>query len=392
MNLERTSKGTKKILLHTLIPILILCLLPTLAWAQAVYPQRSYQIDLSAEGERLPIYWNGTGFTPGNLLLRSDMQLTLDYQAAIPNQGMHYVRPHWLLNMVTVRNPGSDQARYDYQQLFSALDQLVNRGMKPIFEIMGFPRVIGSAAVTYDADAQGQRGRRQQWIPDFQERSDYLLWHDFIIDLTRNLEDRYGSEELKSWYFESTNEPDIHEWFWDQGIPALLNYWDATSSAIKAVNEDYRFGGPGTATVLSPEFKAVIAHCDTGSNAITGETGSVLDFISVHAKNRPYAMIDMEQRSIDWIREHHPRFRSLPFWNNEADPTWGWRRPFWWRPTAWYASFIIQSVDAHNRLLIDTSDINYGLLLNDKGFLGTGTPAPPCRGGLLRIIQITFGS
>lgn len=340
------------------------------AEAQVHYHPREYRVDLSQEGTDFQPYWNGTGFTPGNILLRQDMHLTLDYQAAIANQGMRYVRPHWLLNMVTVRNPGSAEAEYDFTRLFQALDVMVSRDMKPIFEIMGFPRIVDSEAVEYDADAQGQRGRDNQWVPDFEQREAYLLWHDFVTTLIRALEERYGSDELRSWYFESTNEPDIHEWFWDQGIPALLNYWDATSEAIKAVNPDYVFGGPGTATVLSDEFKAVLAHCDTGTNAITGEQGSVLDFISVHAKNLPYDMIQMEMRSIDYIREHHPAFTDTPFWNNEADPTWGWRRPFWWRPSSWYASFVIQSVDAHNRLIKDAMDINYGILVNDNGFLG----------------------
>ncbi|TVR15041.1 MAG: hypothetical protein EA401_03420 [Planctomycetota bacterium] len=356
--------------MHITLLIILLCCLGV-ASAQVHYHPRQVQVDVAQEGVDFQPYWNGTGFTPGNILLRQDMHLTLDYQAAIPNQGMRYVRPHWLLNMVSVRHPGSDQAEYDFSQLFQALDVMIARGMKPIFEIMGYPRIEDAdEEVTYDADAQGLGGQDGQWVPDFSQRDEYLLWHQFVKELITALEERYGSEELQSWYFESTNEPDIHEWFWKQGIPALLNYWDATSEAIKSVNPDYVFGGPGTATVLSDEFKAVLAHCDTGTNAITGEQGSTLDFISVHAKNTPYSMIDMEMRSIDYIREHHPRFVNLPFWNNEADPTWGWRRPFWWRPTPWYAGFIVQSVDAHNRLIMDAMEINYGLLVNDKGFLG----------------------
>ena len=121
-----------------------------------------------------------------------------------------------------------------------------------------------------------------------------------------HLEQRYGSKELKTWYFECTNEPDIHRYFWDRGIPSLLNYWDATSEAIKAVNGDYQFGGPGTARGLSVEFKDVLAHCDTGMNVITGKRGAVLDFISVHRKELTYNMIDNEIECIHYIRENHP--------------------------------------------------------------------------------------
>ena len=356
---------------QSLITTAILVLLYSFAYSQVQYEIRNYSIDFSGEGTEFVNYWNGTGFTPGDLLFRKDMQLTLDYQAAIPNQGMRYVRPHWLLNLVTVRNPGSEQAEYNFDRLFEALDEFVSRGMKPVFEIMGFPLIADKATtVEYDDFAQGIQDDGSQWVPDFEEREEYLLWYDFVYELVTELEKRYGREELESWYFECFNEPDMPEWFWNQGIPALLNYWDATSEAIKAVNENYLFGGPGTALILSDEFKAVIEHTYNGTNAITGEQGSVIDFISVHNKNLPYDMVQSEMEAFDFIREHYPGFQDISFWNNEADPTWGWRRPFWWRPTPWYAGFIVQSVDVHNRLIIDAVDINYGKLINDKGFLG----------------------
>ncbi|MDG5766043.1 hypothetical protein QA596_01100 [Balneolales bacterium ANBcel1] len=352
----------------------LLLLLNSSAFSQVQYQTHDYHIDFSGEGTEFVNYWNGTGFTPGSLLFRKDMQLTLDYQAAVPNQGMRYVRPHWLLNLVTVQNPGTEEAIYHFDRLFEALDEFVSRGMKPVFEIMGFPMIVDSegetAEMKYDEFAQGQQDADNQWVPDFEQQDELMLWYDFVVEMISELEDRYGREELESWYFESTNEPDMPEWFWDLGIPALLNYWDATSEAIKAVNENYLFGGPGTALILSDEFKAVIEHADRGTNAITGEQGSVLDFISVHNKNLPYDMVESEMEAIDYIREHHPGFRDVSFWNNEADPTFGWLRPFWWRPKPWYAGFIVQSVDAHNRLIMDAIDINYGKLINDKGFLG----------------------
>lgn len=340
-------------------------------WAQIRYEPVKLRVDLSGPGTEFHNYWNGTGFTPGRRLLRRDMHLTLDYQSAVPHRGVRYVRPHWLLDLVRVRDPGTPQAVYSYDRLFEALDALDSRDLALIFEIMGFPQVEGAdGEVAYDENAQGRKGRVRQWVPDFEREEDYRLWHAFVVDLVTALEKRYGTETLKGWYFESFNEPDVPEYFWKQGIPALLNYWDASSEAVKAVNAEFRFGGPGTAHVLSREFKAVLAHCASGTNAMTGERGAVLDFISVHAKNLPYDMIGMEDRAIDYIRERHPEFRDLPFWNNEADPTWGWRRPFWWRPRTWYAGFVVQSVNVHNRRMLDERDLRYEKLVNDYGFLG----------------------
>jgi L-iduronidase len=339
-------------------------------WGQISYQTYNLEVDFSSQPKTFPNYWNGSGFTPGSLLLNDDMQLNIDYQSVIPNHGLAYMRPHWLLNMVTVDGHDTESPDYNFDALFGALDELVNRDVKLIFEIMGFPVLANTCqAMSYDKFAQAQSGNVPQWIPDFESRKDYLKWYEFVKTLITELEKKYGEEELKTWYFECTNEPD-HHFFWQQGIPALLNYWDATSEAIKTVNPDYQFGGPGNATLLSDAFKAVLAHCDTGTNAITGKSGAVLDFISVHSKNLPYAMVDMETEAVEYIREHHPRFQDIPFWNNESDPTWGWGKPFWWRPKSWYAAFLIQSVDAHNRLIIDSLGVNFEFLVNDKGFLG----------------------
>ncbi|MCC5850533.1 MAG: hypothetical protein JJU29_20800 [Verrucomicrobia bacterium] len=321
-------------------------------------------VDFSGEGKPLTNFWRASGFTPGVQLLREDMQLTLDYLAAIPHEGIRYLRPHWLLNMVRVEDPYGDDPEYDFSVLYQALDEMVKRDLKPVFEVMGYPRILG------EAEGGTHRQGAMRWVPDFKKPAEIQRWHDFVRALVSGLEARYGREELLTWYFECTNEPDGSDHFWDQGIPALLNYWDATGEAIKSVHPEYVFGGPGNAHLLSETFKAVLDHAENGANAITGERGSVLDFISVHHKARPYQMIRMERQSFRYVREHHPALAELPFWNNEADPTWGWGEAMWWRPNAWYAAFLVQSVETHLRLLIDREEINYGYLVNDHNFLG----------------------
>ncbi|MCH8541010.1 MAG: hypothetical protein LAT58_09610 [Opitutales bacterium] len=322
------------------------------------------KVDFSSAGEELENYWRASGFTPGLQLHRKDMQMTLDYLAAVPNEGIRYLRPHWLLNMVTVEDPWGESPHYDFERLYGALDEMVERGLKPVFEIMGFPRIVGDE----------ERGTRRQgalrWVPDFEKEEDYRQWYEFVRQLVQGLEERYGREELLTWYFECTNEPDGSDHFWDQGIPALLNYWDATSEAIRSVHSGYVFGGPGNAHLLSETYKAVLEHAAKGTNAITGEQGSVLDFISVHHKALPREMIRMERQSLRYIQKNHPELAERPFWNNEADPTWGWADAMWWRPSAWYAAFLVRAVDAHNHLFIDRETVNYGYLVNDHNFLG----------------------
>lgn len=353
---------------HTLVKVVCLFALLRYAGTGVLFAEEGaaheVRVDFSGEGMEMENFWRGTGFTPASKLFREDMRLSLDFMAAIPYGGIRYVRPHWLLNLVRVEDPGGEAPRYDFGRLYEALDILVEREFKPIFEIMGYPAIVGETP-------QGTRKQgARRWIPDFEDEGAVREWYRFLRTLVRGLEARYGEEELKSWYFECTNEPDGSDHFWDQGIPALLNYWDASSEGVRAVNPDYRFGGPGNAHLLSRTFKQVLAHCEAGTNAITGKKGAKLDFISVHNKALPYDMVENERRVRDYVNRRHPEFAELPFWNNEADPTWGWRERFWWRPTAWYAAFLVQSVDAHSRLLIGRDQVPYGLLINDHGFLG----------------------
>ena len=68
-----------------------------------------------------------------------------------------------------------------------------------------------------------------------------------ITQLTQHLVDRYGLDEVSSWYFEVWNEPNLDFW---TGTPRQQTYfelYDHTARDIKAVSPRLRVGGPATA-------------------------------------------------------------------------------------------------------------------------------------------------
>ncbi len=350
--------------------IVLFLFLPLGILAQKRYSEVNLEVDFSGKSKVYQNYWASAGFSPSEIMVKKGMQLTFDYMSAVPNQGITYVRVHYLLNLIGSRNIETAEPEFNFEKLDAAFDVLVSRGLKPIFELMGFPGTEWNVPESqYDKNFQAQQDKPKQWIPDFLERKDYLKWHHFIKTLMVHLEKRYGVQELKTWYFECTNEANSTN-FWKQGIPALLNYWDATSEAVKAVNPAYRVGGPDTSSQMCEEFKSFLRHCDNGLNVITKKKGAPLDFITVHCKERPYKMVDLENEHVKFIRDHTPRFKDLPFGNDEADPIVGWSRHFWWRADVWYGACIVSSIDAHNRLSTDSMGINYTLLSNDNAFMG----------------------
>ncbi len=308
----------------------------------------NFSADLGSGSKDFPHYWKSTGFTPADLLDYPDMEMTLDYIKA--SGAIEFIRPHYLLYHVKIRNFGLPDQEIDWSGLDAMLDKIIQAGLKLFFEFMGNP-----------ADRE----------IDFADENDLYAWKDFVRDLVLHYSDRFGEETVESWLFETTNEPDL-PYFWEHGFIKFLNYYDACSEGLKEANPDIRFGGPGTALGASPIFKVLMEHCAWGKNYFTGEKGVRIDFVSTHRKNVPHQMIKAELEVWNYIEKEFPEMSGrLPVVNNEADPIPGWGRPYFWRTGPWYAAFIVQSVELHNRLILDSVAGGYALLGNDDGFLGS---------------------
>ena len=328
-------------------------------------------IDYGQTPKPLRNIWNSTGFSPADIVATKEMQAVLRDLGRLPARGLQYTRPHYLLNLAEVRGMATGHPEYDWTGLDQALDVITHSGLKLIFELMGFPADGTDQRVSgYDKNFQEQLVRRKTYFDDLTKRDQLLNWRTFVTALALHLESRYGRDEVRSWLFETTNEPN-HPHFWPWDIPAFCNYYDACSEGLKQADPALQFGGPGTAAPdLVETFTALLAHCDSGKNYLTGETGVRLDFISVHVKDVPQKMVERELNIFKYIKEHHPKLAGTPFINDEADPIRAWANPFWWERGPWYAAFVAQSIDLHERLVIDAAGVNYRLLSNDHSFMG----------------------
>jgi L-iduronidase len=330
------------------IPVLLaLLFLPLIPYLQNL-PEVAFSANLQQESKAFEKYWRSTGFSPSDLLDYPDMQMTLDYLRA--SEAIEFLRPHYLLDNVIATDFGTPRPTYDWSGLDRKLDAMVNRDFRLIFELMGNPT------------------NREL---NFGDPKDLYAWKNFVRDLANHLIDRYGKETVESWWFETSNEPDIWH-FWNQGYVKFLHYYDACSEGLREADPDLKFGGPGNAKGNNAWFKLLLEHCAYGKNYFTGEQGVRLDFVSTHRKNTPHEMIEDELKNWRYFENDYPQFRErIPVFNDEADPLAGWGIPFYWRTGPWYGAFIAQSVELHNRLIIDSLDIDYRILSNDHGFLGS---------------------
>jgi L-iduronidase len=302
-------------------------------------------------------FWRATGFTPASLLLDADMQQTLEYLGSVPHRGVEHVRIHFLLELVRGAGFLTRKPDVDWTLLDRGLDVLVANRLKPFFELMGNP---GGA------------------FTDFEDPEQVWAWRHFVRLLAEHLIGRYGKAEVRTWFFETWNEPDVG--WWKGTVPAFLNYYDACSAGLADADRQLKFGGPGTCITLSKTFKALMAHLDTGKDFFTGKRGVRCDFISVHEKgsiwhreNVSPNMANLCRRTVQvvtYLRKHHPRLAKLPLMNNECDPIIGWAETHTWHATAYYAASSAKAIGQHLRYVRDENKVDFTLLSNDNGFQG----------------------
>ncbi len=299
-------------------------------------------------------FWRGTGFSPAELLLEPEMRQMLAYMGGVPHQGIRYLRVHYLYNLLT----STGGYAYDWSLLDRAVDVMVEHRLKPFFELMGNPSNL---------------------FTDYENLDQLKHWRDLVTATASRYAERYGIEELKSWFFETTNEADSG--WWTYGEKGYTNYYDACVAGLDAVDPSLPMGGPGTARTLSPIFRALMAHCDSGTSILTGNGPPRLDYISIHEKGvngskedltpRSNSIVDRTMLVVDYLKQNHPRLATLPIVNDECDPQLGWSDYHSWHGKAYYAGIIAKILEQHDRRIIATGAADYQFLSNDHAFIGS---------------------
>ena len=194
--------------------------------------------------------------------LRADWQQQLAYVKK--NCDFKYIRMHGLLSddMAVYREDRNGKPEYNYQYIDVLFDYLQSIGIKPFVELGFMPSALASGPQTIF-----------WWRGNVTPPKDYNKWADLIKNLTAHFTERYGAEEVKTWYFEVWNEPNLSPGFWSGTQEDYFKLYQYSAKAIKSVNKEYRVGGPATAgAAWVPEM---ISFCS--KNSIP------LDFISTHS-------------------------------------------------------------------------------------------------------------
>ena len=194
--------------------------------------------------------------------LRADWQQQL---AMIKKEcDFKYIRMHGLLtdDMAVYREDNKGNPEYNYQYVDVLFDYILSIDMKPFVELGFMPSALASGKETIF-----------WWKGNVTPPKDYKQWGDLIRNLTQHFTERYGAEEVKTWYFEVWNEPNLTPGFWTGTQAEYFKLYDYAARGIKSVNPDYKVGGPGTAGAAWES--EMIDFCEKNKVPI--------DFISTHS-------------------------------------------------------------------------------------------------------------
>jgi xylan 1,4-beta-xylosidase len=203
--------------------------------------------------------------------LRADWQKQLAY---VKKQcGFKYIRMHGLLtdDMAVYKEDGKGNPEYNYMYVDVLFDFLHSIGMKPFVELGFMPAALASGPQTIF-----------WWRGNVTPPKDYDKWAALIKNLTEHFTERYGADEVKTWYFEVWNEPNLSPGFWTGTQQDYFKLYKYAAQAVKSVNKDFRVGGPGTAGAAWES--EMIDYCFKNKLPI--------DFVSTHSYGVKQGFLD----------------------------------------------------------------------------------------------------
>ena len=255
-------KSTRVVLVSLLLTSTII-VSQSPAKLQAQTTAQTLTIDANAPAHPFPHFWEqffGSG--RANLALREGYRQ--DLRAVHDSVGLRYVRFHAIFHDENGVYDEDEKGKpiFNFSYVDQIYDGLLAQGVRPFVEISFMPKKLAAREAIHPF------WYKQNVAPP----KDYAKWDLLIHNFAQHLIDRYGIEEVASWYFEVWNEPNIDFWGGEPKQATYFELYDHTARALKAVNPRLRVGGPATAAAhWIPEF---IAHVNAEHVPI--------DFISTH--------------------------------------------------------------------------------------------------------------
>lgn len=172
-----------------------------------------------------------------------------------------YIRFHAIFHDVLGTYTEADgKPVYDWTKIDALYDELLKLGLKPFVELGFTPWAMR----TSDQTIFWWKGNTSHPQP--------AKWDALVDAFIRHEIEKRGIDEVRSWYFEVWNEPNL-DGFWEKADKAAyFDLYARTARILKSVDSQLRVGGPATAgAAWVPDFLAFAA-----------ENKLPVDFVATH--------------------------------------------------------------------------------------------------------------
>lgn len=326
-----------------IVPLLFLILL-CFENIQAQQPV-SIQVDIKKVKGKMEPVWAWFGCDEPNYAYMKDGKKLLTELGRIKPSVPVYFRAH---NMLTTgdgsasfkwgsTNAYTEDANgnpiYNWKIVDSIFDTYLARGIKPMAEVGFMPQALSTKPEPYrhnwkPGDPYGNIYTGWAYPP-----KDYKKWAALVYEWVKHSVERYGKEEVDTWYWELWNEPDLA--YWRGTRQEFFKLYDYTADAIKRALPSAKVGGvDGTGPLgrLSGYrlLEGFLQHTLRDTNYATGKIGAPLDFITFHAKGAPSVVrghvrmnLGTQLRAVNngfELVSSFPELKHLPIIIGESDP------------------------------------------------------------------------
>ncbi len=265
--------------------------------AENLAPDLSFLINAKDKGTPYAKFWSKcVGAGRANEGLRAGW---LEQLALVKKHcGFEYCRFHGLFHEdMCVYKEVNGKAIYNWQYIDELFDRMLEIGVKPFVELGFVPKDMAST-----------EARQFWWKGYVSPPKDLSKWANLVSEFTKHCIQRYGLNEVKTWYFEVWNEPDLRG-FWDGTKSQYFELYRSSVTAIKAIDKDLRVGGPSTSNFVPDERFDGEVEDKTKHKTLTVKDINTLewrgvwikDFLSFCEKNHlPVDFISTHPYPTDW--------------------------------------------------------------------------------------------
>jgi xylan 1,4-beta-xylosidase len=248
------------------------------------------RISANVTGPHKPLvhYWSYVvGAGRANEGLRATWQEELE--TAHRYAGFRYVRFHGLFHddMFVYREDQNGKPIYNFQYIDDLFDRMLATGVRPFVELSFVPSELAIVKNT-----------TFWWHANGSPPNDYNKWADLVHHTVEHWVARYGIDEVRTWYFEVWNEPNLTDSFFRGTQQQYFELYKITAQTIKAINPGLRVGGPATSNF----------HIDEDALKASEASGKPFDAMCIPWKpiwiNEFLAYCKSQNLPVDFVSTH----------------------------------------------------------------------------------------